>query len=158
MRAKKPRLHTVNPDPRYNSVEVTKLINRVMLDGKRSVAEKLVYRALDIVGEKTKEKPLDVLLLALSNIKPKTEVRSRRVGGAAYQVPMPVSPRRQFALSIRWLVTYANKLSNGEFHTFADKLAAEIIEAYQGTGSAIKKRDDVHKMAEANKAFSHFRW
>lgn len=158
MRAKKPNNPKVYPDPRYNSLEVSKLINRVMIDGKRSVAEKLVYGALDIVAEKTKQNALDVLLAALGNIKPKTEVRSRRVGGAAYQVPMPVSPRRQFSLSIRWLVTFANSKSNSEFHSFAEKLASEIIDAYNNTGAAIKKRDDVHRMADANKAFAHFRW
>lgn len=158
MRAKKPNNPKALPDPRYNSIEVSKLINRVMQGGKKSIAQSLVYRALDLVAAETKENALDVLLAALGNIKPKTEVRSRRVGGAAYQVPMPVSPRRQFSLSIRWLVTYASGRSNSEKHTFADKLAAEIIDAYHNTGAAIKKRDDVHRMAEANKAFAHFRW
>lgn len=158
MRAKKPNNPKVYPDPRFASLEVAKLINRVMIGGKKSVAEGLVYKAMDIIGDRTKEKPLDVLLAALGNIKPKTEVRSRRVGGAAYQVPMPVSPRRQFALSIRWLVQYAQGRSNAENHTFADKLAAEVLDARNNAGGAIKKRDDVHRMAEANKAFSHFRW
>jgi small subunit ribosomal protein S7 len=158
MRAKKPNNPKVYPDPRYNSLEVAKLINRVMIAGKKSVAEKLVYSAMDIVADKTKEKALDVLLASLGNIKPKTEVRSRRIGGAAYQVPMPVSPRRQFSLSIRWLVQYAETRSNADNHTFADKLAGEIIDAYHNTGAAIKKRDDIHRMAEANKAFAHFRW
>jgi len=158
MRAKKAKLHEILPDAKYGSVEVTKLINRVMISGKKSVAERLVYDALDIVAKETKQKPLDVLLEALTNIKPKTEVRSRRVGGAAYQVPMPVSPRRQFALSIRWLVSYAQTRASSEYHTFAEKLAAEILSAQKSEGAAIKKRDDVHKMAEANKAFAHFRW
>ena len=129
-----------------------------MQAGKKSVAEKQVYAALELAGNKLGGKPLDVLLVALGNIKPKLEVRSRRIGGAAYQVPMPVSPRRQFALSVRWLVEYAGSGRNAEFHTFAEKLAAEIIDAYNNTGLAIKKRDDVHKMADANKAFAHFRW
>lgn len=129
-----------------------------MEDGKKVVAEKQVYKALDLIGEKTGAKPLDVLMTALNNIKPKTEVRSRRIGGAAYQVPMPVSPRRQFSLSIRWLVEFSNKRSNSEYHTFAEKLAAEIMDAYNNQGATIKKRDDVHRMADANKAFSHFRW
>jgi small subunit ribosomal protein S7 len=129
-----------------------------MQNGKKSIAVKLVYTALDKVEAELKTKPLEVLLTSLENIKPRTEVRSRRVGGAAYQVPTPVPPRRQFALSIRWLVENANKRSNSEYHTFADKLAAEIIDAYNETGNAIKKRDDVHRMAEANKAFAHFRW
>ena len=158
MRAKKPNNPKVYPDPRYNSLEVSKLINRVMIGGKKSIAERLVYSALDIVADKTKEKPLDVLLAALGNIKPKTEVRSRRIGGAAYQVPMPVTPRRQFSLSIRWLVTYASGRSSSENHSFAEKLAAEIIDAYNNAGGAIKKRDDIHRQADANKAFAHFRW
>jgi len=113
---------------------------------------------LELLAQKTKEKPLDILLAALNNIKPKTEVRSRRVGGASYQVPVPVTPTRQFSISIRWLLEYANQRSNSEYHTFGEKLAAEIMDAYNNTGAAIKKRDDVHRMADANKAFAHFRW
>lgn len=159
MRAKAANNKQTRLDVKYNSLEVAKLINRVMRDGKKSVAQTQIYAALDILGEKMKDnKPLDVLLAALGNIKPKTEVRSRRIGGAAYQVPMPVSPRRQFALSIRWLVEAAGNRSNSEYHSFAEKLAAEVIEAYNNTGAAIKKRDDVHRMADANKAFAHFRW
>lgn len=158
MRAKSVGARTVNPDTRYHSLEVAKLINRAMIAGKKTVAEREVYAALDLIGKQTGAKPLDVLMTALNNIKPKTEVRSRRVGGAAYQVPMPVSPRRQFSLSIRWLVEYAGSRSNSEYHTFGEKLAAEIMDAYNNTGAAIKKRDDVHRMAEANKAFAHFRW
>ncbi len=158
MRAKSAGVKNILPDTRYNSLEVAKLINRSMIDGKKSVAEANVYKAMDIVAEKSGAKALDILLAALGNIKPKTEVRSRRVGGAAYQVPMPVSPRRQFSLSIRWLVEYASARSSSEYHTFAEKLAAEIMDAYNNVGNAIKKRDDVHKMAEANKAFAHFRW
>lgn len=158
MRAKSANIKKTEGDVKYNSLEVSKLINRVMLDGKKVVAEKQVYKAMDLIGEKTGAKPLDVLMTALSNIKPKTEVRSRRIGGAAYQVPMPVSPRRQFSLSIRWLVEFALKRSNSEFHTFGEKLAAEIIDAYNNQGATIKKRDDVHRMADANKAFAHFRW
>lgn len=129
-----------------------------MRQGKRTVAERNIYRALDIIKEKTGQDPLEVLKTALDAIKPKMEVRSRRVGGAAYQVPMPVSPRRQFSLSLRWLVTEAGKLPNSSFHTFSEKLAAEIMSAIKGEGGSIKKRDDTHRMAEANKAFSHFRW
>ncbi len=158
MRSKAANIKRVEGDVKYNSLEVSKLINRVMEDGKKVVAEKQVYKALDLIGEKTGAKPLDVLMTALNNIKPKTEVRSRRIGGAAYQVPMPVSPRRQFSLSIRWLVEFSNKRSNSEYHTFAEKLAAEIMDAYNNQGATIKKRDDVHRMADANKAFSHFRW
>lgn len=158
MRAKSASNKKVQGDVKYNSLEVAKLINRVMQDGKKVVAEKQVYKAMDLLGEKTGAKPLDVLMTALSNIKPKTEVRSRRIGGAAYQVPMPVSPSRQFSLSLRWLVEFAGKRSNSEYHTFGEKLAAEVMDAYNNQGAAIKKRDDVHRMADANKAFAHFRW
>lgn len=158
MRAKSAGIKKVDGDVRYNSLEVAKLINRAMIDGKKIVAEKQIYIAMDILAEKTGAKPLDVLMTALNNIKPKTEVRSRRIGGAAYQVPMPVSPRRQFSLSIRWLVEFSNKRSNSEYHTYGEKLAAEIMDAYNGVGAAIKKRDDVHRMSDANKAFAHFRW
>ncbi len=158
MRSKPANNKKVTPDVKYSSLEVQKLINRSMLSGKKTVARREVYEAMDIIGEKTGQKPLDVLLQALNNIKPKTEVRSRRIGGAAYQVPMPVTPARQFSLSIRWLVDFAGKRSNSEFHTYADKLAAEIVDAFNNQGAAIKKRDDVHRMAEANKAFAHFRW
>ncbi len=158
MRSKTTNIKRVTGDVKYNSLEVAKLINRVMLDGKKAVAEKQVYAAMDLIEQKTGAKALDVLMTALGNIKPKTEVRSRRIGGAAYQVPMPVSPRRQFSMSIRWLVEFSNKKSNSEFHTYAEKLAAEIMDAYNNAGSSIKKRDDVHRMADANKAFSHFRW
>ncbi len=158
MRAKSAGIKKVDGDVRYNSIEVAKLINRAMIDGKKIVAEKQIYIAMDILAEKTGAKPLDVLMTALNNIKPKTEVRSRRIGGAAYQVPMPVSPRRQFSLSIRWLVEFSNKRSNSEYHTYGEKLAAEIMDAYNGQGATIKKRDNVHRQADANKAFAHFRW
>lgn len=158
MRAKSAKVIRVEGDVKYNSLEVAKLINRSMKDGKKVVAEKQIYQAMDILAEKTGAKPLDVLMQALNNIKPKTEVRSRRIGGAAYQVPMPVSPRRQFSLSIRWLVEFANKRSNSEYHSYGEKLAAEVMDAYNNAGAAIKKRDDVHRMADANKAFAHFRW
>ena len=158
MRAKATNIKRVTGDVKYDSLEVAKLINRAMLDGKKIVAEKQVYKAMDLIAEKTGAKALDVLMTALGNIKPKTEVRSRRIGGAAYQVPMPVSPRRQFSLSIRWLVEFSNKRSNSEYHTYGEKLAAEIMDAYNNQGATIKKRDDVHRQADANKAFSHFRW
>jgi small subunit ribosomal protein S7 len=158
MRSKAAGIKRVEGDVRYNSLEVAKLINRAMNDGKKIVAEKQVYKAMDIIAEKTGQKALDVLMTALNNIKPKTEVRSRRIGGAAYQVPMPVSPRRQFSMSIRWLIEFSNKRSNSEYHTYGEKLAAEIMDAYNGQGATIKKRDDVHRMADANKAFAHFRW
>ncbi len=158
MRSKAASIKRVEGDIKYNSLEVAKIINRAMKDGKKIVAAKQVYKAMDLIAEKTGAKALDVLMTALNNIKPKTEVRSRRIGGAAYQVPMPVSPRRQFSMSIRWLIEFSNKRSNSEYHTYGEKLAAEIIDAYNGVGATIKKRDDVHRMADANKAFSHFRW
>jgi small subunit ribosomal protein S7 len=158
MRSKAANIKRVEGDVKYNSLEVAKIINRAMIDGKKVVAEKQVYKAMDIIAEKTGQKALDVLMTALNNIKPKTEVRSRRIGGAAYQVPMPVSPRRQFSMSIRWLIEFSNKRSNSEYHTYGEKLAAEIMDAYNGQGATIKKRDDVHRQADANKAFAHFRW
>jgi len=158
MRSKSANIKRVEGDVRYNSLEVAKIINRAMKDGKKIVAEKQVYKAMDIIAEKTGQKAVDVLMTALNNIKPKTEVRSRRIGGAAYQVPMPVSPRRQFSMSIRWLIEFSNKRSNSEYHTYGEKLAAEIMDAYNGQGATIKKRDDVHRQADANKAFAHFRW
>jgi len=158
MRAKQAPRRVVKPDEKYKSIEVTKLINRVMKQGKKSIAQKHVYNALEMVKEKTKKDPIETLNTALSEIKPKTEVRSRRVGGAAYQVPMPVQPRRQFSLSIRWLVLAARKRPNATYHTFGEKLAAEILDAGNSEGGAINKKETTHKMAEANKAFSHFRW
>ena len=158
MRAKATNIKRVTGDVKYDSLEVAKLINRAMLDGKKFVSEKHVYKAMDVIAEITGAKALVGLMRGLGNIKPKTEVRSRRIGGAAYQVPMPVSPRRQFSLSIRWLVEFSNKRSNSEYHTYGEKLAAEIMDAYNNQGATIKKRDDVHRQADANKAFSHFRW
>ena len=158
MRAKRAPRKTSPPDGKYNSIEVAKLITRVMQRGKKSVAQDHVYQALGLIAEKLKKNELEVLLAALENIKPRMEVRSRRVGGAAYQVPMPVSQRRQFSLAIRWLVTSAQKRPNTDYHTFADKLAAEVLDAYNTQGGAVKKKEDTHRMAEANKAFSHFRW
>ncbi len=158
MRTKKNYHRDITPDPVYQSPEVTKLVNRVMVDGKKSVAQKQVYNAFEIVAAKTKQEPLMVFETALENITPKIEVRSRRVGGAAYQVPTPVKGKRAFALAIRWLVLEANKRPNSEFHTFADKLAAEIMDAMNNQGGSIQKKLTMHKMAEANKAFAHFRW
>lgn len=158
MRAKQAPQRIVQPDEKYNSIEVAKLINRVMKSGKKSVAQKQVYKALSIVKEKSKQDELDAFKSALDNIRPKMEVRSRRVGGAAYQVPMPVPPRRQFSLSIRWLVIQANKRPNSSHHTFADKLSAEILDALNNEGGSVRKKETTHKMAEANRAFSHFKW
>ena len=145
----------VLPDPMYNSVLVTKLVNSIMLDGKKGVAQKVVYGAFDTIKEKTGNEPLDVFTQALENIMPSLEVKARRVGGATYQVPMEVRPARRQTLGLRWLTSYAR--SRGE-RTMAERLAGEIMDAANNTGSAVKKREDTHKMAESNKAFAHFRW
>jgi small subunit ribosomal protein S7 len=152
----KPR--QINPDPVYKNRLVAKLINRSMKAGKKSVAQKQVYKALGIIKEKTKSDPIKVFSNALSNIKPSMEVRPRRVGGAAYQVPMSVRGTRRETLAIRWLIQAARKRSNSEYKTYAKKLAAEIIDASKGEGGAVKKRTDTERMAEANRAFAHFRW
>ena len=143
------------PDPVYNSVLVTKLINSIMLDGKKGVAQKVVYGAFDTIKDKTGNEPLDVFTQALENIMPSLEVKARRVGGATYQVPMEVRPARRQTLGLRWLTTYARNRSE---RTMAERLAGEIMDAANNTGSAVKKREDTHKMAESNKAFAHFRW
>lgn len=148
----------VEADPMYGSRLVTKLINRSMIDGKKSVAKHEIYKAFDIIKEKSEGDPLKVFNQALENIKPTMEVRPRRIGGAAYQVPQPVRGVRRESLAIRWLVAAANSRSNSEFHTYAQKLATEIMDAAKGEGSAVKKRTDMERVAEANKAFSHFRW
>lgn len=148
----------VEKDPIYDHKLVTKLINRSMKDGKKTVAQKQVYGAFEKIKKETKKEPLDVFLKAIENIKPTMEVRPRRVGGAAYQVPMPVRGKRRESLAIRWLVQSARTRSNSEFKTFADKLAVEIKDAANGEGLAVKKRQDVERMAEANRAFAHFRW
>ena len=145
----------VLPDPMYNSKLVTRLINSVMLDGKKGVAQKIVYGAFEIVAEKTGKDALDAFTEALENIMPVLEVKSRRVGGATYQVPMEVRPERRQTLGLRWLTTYARNRSE---KTMKERLAGEIMDALNNTGGAVKKRDDTHKMAEANKAFAHFRW
>ena len=142
-------------DPVYNSKLVTRLVNSVMLDGKKGVAQKIVYGAFEIVAEKTGKDALDAFTEALENIMPVLEVKSRRVGGATYQVPMEVRPERRQTLGLRWLTTYARTRSE---KTMKERLAGEIMDALNNTGGACKKRDDTHKMAEANKAFAHFRW
>ncbi|HNX99145.1 MAG TPA: 30S ribosomal protein S7 [Oscillospiraceae bacterium] len=143
------------PDPIYNSVLVTKLINTVMLDGKKGVAQKVVYDAFDIIKEKADKDPLEAFTTAMDNIMPSLEVKARRVGGATYQVPIEVRPERRQTLGLRWLVGYARK--RGE-KTMKDRLANEIMDACNNLGAAVKKREDTHKMAESNKAFAHFRW
>ncbi|MFA6814109.1 MAG: 30S ribosomal protein S7 [Candidatus Pacebacteria bacterium] len=158
MRTKKANIRLIKKDVKYKSTLVQRLINRSMRDGKKSVAQKQVYEALEIVAKESKRKALEVLEEAIEKIKPKMEVRSRRVGGASYQVPMSVRDLRARSLSIRWLLNEANKRSNKQYHSFAEKLAAEILDALQEQGGAIEKRNTSHRMAEANKAFSHFRW
>lgn len=158
MRSKKTPIRPVVIDPVYGSHLVAKLINGCMLSGKKTVAAKHVYKALEIIGSETKQNGLDYLNDTIEKIKPTIEVRSRRVGGASYQVPTPIRPERRQALAIRWLVDAAKSRSNNSYHTFADKLAAEIMEAHEEQGNAIKKKLDIHRMAEANKAFAHFRW
>lgn len=148
----------ITADPVYGSVMVTKLINRSMYDGKRSVAQKEVYRAFDIIKEKSGQEPLEVFDSALNSLRPVMEVRPRRIGGAAYQVPMSVRGKRQDSLAIRWLIESARSRSNSEYHTYAEKIAAEILDAVKGEGGAMRKRSEVEKVAEANKAFAHFRW
>jgi small subunit ribosomal protein S7 len=148
----------IQPDPFYGSKLVTKLINRSMHDGKKSVARHEIYEAFDIIKEKSGSDPSKVFDQAIENIKPTMEVRPRRIGGAAYQVPQPVRGIRRESLAIRWLVLAANSKSNSEFHTYSAKLATEIMDAAKGEGSAVKKRTDMERVAEANKAFSHFRW
>jgi small subunit ribosomal protein S7 len=144
------------PDPIYNSALLTKFINTVMKRGKRSTAEQILYKSLNIVKEKTGDDPLKVFKKAIDNVKPSIEVKSRRVGGSNYQVPIEVNPNRRLSLSIRWLVTYAR--SRGDGKTMEEKLANEFLDASNLRGGAVKKREDTHRMAEANKAFAHYRW
>lgn len=155
MRKRQATKRDVLADPIYNSKVVTKLVNHIMKDGKKGTAQKIIYNAFDIVKEKTGEDPMVVFNKAMDNIKPGLEVKSRRVGGANYQVPVEVKPERAQALAFRWLAQYA-RLRGG--HSMAENLANEIIDASNGTGAAVKKREDTHRMAEANKAFAHYRW
>jgi len=152
------KLRVAEPDPFYGNRLVTKLINRSMIDGKKSVARHEVYEAFDIIKEKTGSDPSKVFNQAIENIKPTMEVRPKRIGGAAYQVPQAVRGVRRDSLAIRWLVLAANAKSNSEFHTYSAKLSTEIMDAAKGEGAAVKKRTDMERVAEANKAFSHFRW
>ena len=146
----------VLPDPIHGSKLLTKVVNQVMLDGKKGIAQNIVYGAFDIIKEKTNSDPMEYFTQAIENIKPVLETKGRRVGGATYQVPMEIRPERRQTLAIRWLVSFARK-RNGE-RTMKEKLAGEIIDAYNNNGASIKKRDELHRMAEANKAFAHYRW
>ncbi|MEA4134670.1 30S ribosomal protein S7 [Mycoplasma sp. 2045] len=154
-RKKSAPIREVLADPVFNSVIVTKLINQIMLDGKKSIAQDILYSAFNIIKEKTQREPMEVFLEAVENITPQLEIRTRRIGGTNYQVPTEVSPRRKQTLALRWLVQYS-RLRNEK--TMDVRLANEIIDASNKTGGAIKKREDTHKMAEANRAFAHFRW
>lgn len=155
----------IEADPIYGSVLVAKIINRSMYDGKKSVAQREVYKALEILKEKSKDipdskagDPISILEKAVDQIKPEMEVRSRRIGGAAYQVPSQVRGERKLSLAVRWLITSARSKSNSEFHTFGEKLAKELLDILKGEGVSMKKKQDVERQAEANKAFSHFKW
>ncbi|NLY86800.1 MAG: 30S ribosomal protein S7 [Tissierellia bacterium] len=145
----------VMPDPIYNDTVVTKLINGVMQDGKKGIAQRIVYGAFDYIREKTNEDPLEVFYKALNNVMPVLEVKARRIGGATYQVPVEVRPERRQTLGLRWLIAYARQ--RGE-KTMIERLAKEILDASNGMGASVKKKEDTHKMAEANKAFAHYRW
>lgn len=158
MRKSAAKVRIVPKDPIYRHELVTKLINRVMYDGKRAVAAKQVYRAFEQIAKNIGEDALKVYLAAVENVKPNMEVRPRRIGGAAYQVPIPVRGPRKESLAIRWIVGAANSLPNAQYKTFADKLATEIVNTYKGEGGALAKKQDIERQAEANKAFSHFRW
>ena len=154
-RKKKAPVRNFLPDPKFRSMLIPKLINALMLDGRKTTAERIIYNAIDKLKSKTKEEPIDIFNEAIRNIKPTVEVRSRRVGGATYQVPVEVRSKRAQALAIRWLISASRKRKDKHM---ADKIFNEIYDAYQNKGSAIKKKEDVHKMAESNKAFAHFRW
>jgi len=155
MRRRRAEVRVVPPDPVYGEVLVTKMVNKIMWDGKKSIAQKIVYGTIDILGQKTGKNGIDVFKQAVANVKPLVEVRPRRVGGATYQVPVEVQEPRKTTLAIRWIVDIARSKKGKPLQ---EKLAEELLNAYNNTGAAIKKREDVHKMAEANRAFAHFRW
>jgi small subunit ribosomal protein S7 len=154
-RRKRAEKREIKPDPKYNDYEVAKFVNKIMWDGKKSLAYKIFYTAMDIIKEKTKEDPLSVFKKALNNVKPRLEVRPRRVGGATYQIPMEVPSHRSLSLAIRWIVESARSRKG---KPMAERLAEELIEASQGQGASVKKKEDTHKMAESNRAFAHYRW
>jgi len=154
-RKKKTIDRKINPDPKYNSVLVSKFVNRMMWEGKRSVSLRIVHEALGILQSKTEKEPMEVFTKALDNVKPVVEVKSRRVGGATYQVPVDIRDSRKEALCMRWIIKAARDRSG---HGMGERLAAELLDAYNNTGTAFKKKEDTHKMAEANKAFAHYRW
>ncbi|MDN5343359.1 30S ribosomal protein S7 [Oceanotoga sp. DSM 15011] len=155
MRRRRAEKRAIAPDPVYNDILVSKLVNRIMVDGKKSKAQKIVYESLERLAEKTGEKPVDAFHKALGNVRPVVEVRSRRIGGATYQVPFEVPERKAISLALRWIVTAARSKQG---KPMVDRLSQELLDAFNETGIAVKKRDDTHKMAEANKAFAHYRW
>ncbi|MGH1364343.1 MAG: 30S ribosomal protein S7 [Calditrichia bacterium] len=155
MRRRKAPERKVLPDPKFGSQQVSRFVNGLMLSGKKSKAEKIFYDAMDIIEAKTKKDPLEIFRKGMENVSPMLEVRSRRVGGATYQVPVEVREKRRRSLAIRWVISYARNRSE---NTMAEKLASEFMAASNGEGASVKKREDTHKMAEANKAFAHFRW
>lgn len=155
MRRRRAIKREVDPDPKYNNIIVAKLINNMMLWGQKSISEKIFYDSLDVVKEKVNDDPLKVFFKAIDNIKPTLELRARRVGGATYQIPIEVESERRISLAIKWIVRYARQRKG---MPMAKRLAAEILDAYNNTGSAVKKKIDTHKMAEANRAFAHFKW
>jgi small subunit ribosomal protein S7 len=156
-RTGKTKKRAVAPDPVFGNRLLARFINRVMFDGKKSTAQRMVYGALDLVKEQNQD-PLNVFQTALANVGPRMEVRPRRVGGASYQVPVEVRGEKRISLAIRWLIQAANNRPNKQYHTFAEKLSAEFLDAFNNQGEAIRKRDSMHRNAEANKAFSHFKW
>ncbi len=155
MRRRRPVKREVLPDPVYGSKLVSKFISHMMLQGKKGVSESIFYRAMGIIQEKTKKDPIEVFVQSLENVKPLVEVKSRRVGGATYQVPVEIRPERRQALGIRWIIHHSRQRSE---KTMFQKLAGELMDAYNNTGTSIKKKEDTHKMAEANKAFAHYKW
>ena len=155
MRKRRAEKRYIKPDPRFNDILVAKFVNYIMMDGKKSTSRSVVYESFDLIEKKTKKPAIEVFKKAVSNVQPMVEVRSRRVGGATYQVPMEVRPERRMALALRWIKKYATDRKD---KTMAEKLSAELISAANGEGAAIKKKDEVHRMAEANKAFAHFKW
>ncbi len=155
MRKRKAEKRRLEPDPQFKDILVTRFVNNIMLDGKKNTSRKIVYGAFEIMAEKTKKEPLEVFRKAMSNVAPITEVKSRRVGGATYQVPVEVREDRRIALAIRWIKQYAKARRD---KTMAQKIAAELLAAYNNEGASVKKKEDTHRMAEANKAFAHFKW
>lgn len=154
-RRRRPAKRSILPDPKYGNIVVTKFINSLMYNGKKGVAERAFYKALDLIGQRTQKDPIEVFIASLENSKPMVEVKSRRVGGATYQVPVEIRAERRQALAIRWLINYSR---NRNEKTMFQRLAGELLDAFNNTGASIKKKEDTHKMAEANKAFAHYKW